>query len=99
MAALLCALLSVEASAEETYVSGHITNLTSTTAGIMIMMSGGVPGNCAGTPYGWMLIPETSKAMVAMALAMWASGRTGASVYTHMGSGGYCVIDQLDPHE
>ena len=41
----------------EAYLPGSITNITSTTEGLMIMLDTGVPTNCAGTPNGWMLIP------------------------------------------
>lgn len=85
-------------SAEQTYLGGSITNVTSHSGGLLIMLSSGVPTNCTGTPYGWMLIPEVNKTMVALALMTYAQGK-GAVVYTDSNGGsGICVINQFDPN-
>jgi len=65
---------------------------------MLIMMDAGVPDNCQGTPYNWMLIEETHKTMLSVALAMWSTGKKSAVVYTTGLDGtGYCIIGQLDP--
>lgn len=46
--------------AADHYLSGTVTNITSVPNGLMIMLDTGVPTNCTGTPYGWMLIPEAN---------------------------------------
>lgn len=80
------------------YVAGKIINITSTGNGMMMMLDTGVPDNCQGTPYNWMLIKESHKTMLSVALAMWATGKNSAVVYTSGLDGtGYCIINQLDP--
>lgn len=83
------------------WTGGNILNLTSTSAGVMIIMDSGAPDNCAGTPHGWLLVRNQDKVMAAMVMAMWASERKAATVYT---SGidrgtGFCVVTQVDPAE
>lgn len=64
------------------------------------MLDTGVPTNCKGTPYNWMLIKEENKTVISMALTMWASGRSGLAVYTAgLNPGSYCAIIQLEPNE
>lgn len=63
----------------------------------MVMLDGGPPTNCAATPYGWMLIRESNKTMVAATLALWLAGRPRVTVYVNPYAGGYCVINQIDP--
>lgn len=83
------------------YQSGRISNLTTVTQGVMIMLDSGLPDNCVGAPYGWMLIPETNKAMTALVLGMWLNGtaaNTPIYVYTNdYVPGNYCVVNQVDP--
>jgi uncharacterized membrane protein YphA (DoxX/SURF4 family) len=87
-----------QALAADTYQSGRINNITTTTQGLMLMLDTGMPTQCAGSPYGWMLIPEANKTMVATALALWLSGVRDVTVYVNAYSGsGFCVINQLDP--
>lgn len=86
------------ASAADSHQVGSITNVTATTDGLMVMLDNGPPTNCAATPYGWMLIPEINKTMVAATLALWLVGRTRVTVYTSgTYAGGMCVINQIDP--
>jgi len=78
--------------------SGNITNLTSTSSGVMIMLSGTLPDNCQGTPYGWMLIPQEYKAMTAVVLLAYQN-KQGIAVYTQPStSGGFCTINQVNPY-
>ena len=81
------------------YQSGKIKNLTATTSGIMIMMDKGLPDNCVGTPYGWLLIKEENKALTSAVLTIWASGKGTGTVYTsgRVNGTGYCIVNQFDP--
>lgn len=89
-------LFSQPASAGENYLNGSIVNLSSAADGLMIMLSNGVPTNCTGVAYNWMLIPEANKTMIAVALLVWQAQGT-AMVYTNALSGGVCTINQFDP--
>jgi hypothetical protein len=96
---VLAALISMPALAGPYYLGGNVSNMTTTAQGVYIMLDSGVPENCKGTPYGWMVIREANKTMAAAVLAMWASGRRGATVYTSGIDGtGYCIINQVHPH-
>lgn len=97
-AALAAAVPGTPAQAAETYLAGTISNITTGPTGMRIMLDTGVPNNCTGTPYGWMLIRQEDKSMVAAALAMWFSGQRKVVVYTNAYSDTtYCIINQLDP--
>ncbi|MEO8018734.1 MAG: hypothetical protein ABI769_13040 [Pseudomonadota bacterium] len=98
---LLCAL-STSARAEATYISGHISNVTFAGDFVMIMVDAGLPGNCAGTSYGWIKIPPANKAMTAYVLGLSLSGnqaQTLLTVYTQGLVDGYCWVSQIDPAE
>ncbi len=75
IAIIAASLLNNPLHAGEDYLSGNIINLTSVTSGLMIMLDSGIPNNCRGTPYGWILIKEENKAITSVALTMWASGK------------------------
>lgn len=91
-------LFSAFSYAADHYLSGTIVNVTTTASGLMVMLDNGIPTNCQGTPYNWMLIKEENKTMISMVLAMWASGKKTATVYTAgITPGSYCEITQLDP--
>ena len=96
-------LCSTTANSGPTYNSGRITNVTFAGDTILVMLDVGVPDNCAGTPYGWMMIPASSKSMSAFILGLWLRGdlaQTSMSVYTSGRDGsGYCQIAQIDPVE
>jgi hypothetical protein len=101
-AALTSVALSASAScfAEDTYLSGTVTNLTSITSGILLKLDTGLPTNCIGSPWGWMLIRAENRPMTALLLTMYASGRKRATVYTvGVTQTGYCEISQYDPEE
>jgi hypothetical protein len=86
-------------AAAESYLSGKITNITSTSAGLMLMLDTGLPDNCEGTPWGWMLIPKAETTMISVALAMYTSGRLSVTVYTNpRAATGWCTVNQFDPH-
>jgi hypothetical protein len=104
MKALLCVILvacAVPVYAESTYLSGKITNITSGTSGLMIMLDSGVPDNCQGTPYNWMLIPEANKTMIATILLFYSSDKNKIyTIYTQgCNPGEFCIINQVDPSE
>jgi hypothetical protein len=84
--------------ATDVYQAGAISDITSTREGLLLKLNSGLPTNCTGTPWGWMIIPESNKTMVATALILWASGQRNVVVYTDGYTGnGYCAINQLDP--
>jgi len=60
------------------------------------MLDTGVPDNCVGTAYGWMVIPETAKTMITVALLARLQNWP-VVVYTDARTSGYCTINQLDP--
>lgn len=93
-------IFSAPSYAADYYLSGNIINITTTTGGLMIMLDSGIPTNCKGTPYNWLLVKEENKTMISMALTMWASGKKGLTVYTAaLNPGSYCEIIQIDPYE
>jgi hypothetical protein len=93
-------LSSVSAVAQNT--TGHITAIDATVNGLMVMTDGPLPSNCTGTPFNWLLIPAANSPMVALAMGVYLSnGLNGAaevSFYTTgIGTGGFCIISQVQP--
>jgi hypothetical protein len=91
---------SAQAQTSTGYTSGHISNVTFVDDYVMIMVDAGLPGNCAGTSWGWMKIPVASKAMAAFVVGLWMRGdaaQTTVTVYTDGLVDGYCRITQIDP--
>src|SRR4051812_37283170 len=96
--ALSSLLIAAPAFAEPSWLSGNIFDVTSFPGGLGVRLTTGVPDNCAGAAYGWMTIKETNKAMLALALTMWATGKTAVTVYTYpISAAEGCVIGQFDP--
>jgi len=93
-------LAASSAQAADTYQSGHITRVSYTTAGVLIMLDAGPPTNCSATPYGWMMIAPQYTAMSAFVTGLWFRGDAAAkqlAVYTSGIDGtGYCQINQID---
>jgi hypothetical protein len=80
------------------YVFGQITNYTSIEGGLLLIVDNGVPNNCSGTPYGWMIIPDTDKAMLAMAFMRISQENMGVALYSNGSySLGFCRVTQYDP--
>lgn len=82
-------------------ISGTISGFTSVsvaagvpTPGILVRISGGLPDNCIGTAYGWLLIPEANKAMMATALLAKATNKS-VTVFTSGLNGGFCTVIQV----
>ena len=92
-------LLSLNAVAATSHQAGDISNLTASTDGIMIKINNGLPDNCDGTPYGWMLVKQEHTALTSVVLAAWVSGNKAGTVYTsgRENGTGYCLITQFDP--
>jgi hypothetical protein len=91
------------ADAYPTHIYGRIINVSFAKDDVMIMMDVGVPDNCVGTPYNWMLIPPADKATKSLILGLWLRGdvtQVPMTVYTSgRNNGGYCEINQIDPVE
>lgn len=89
------------AHAEQTYLTGTISNVTFAGDTVLVRLDTGVPGNCAGTPYGWMMVPSASKPMIGFVTGLWMRGDASSvtvTIYTDgLGGWGYCTINQLDP--
>jgi len=99
IAVLFGLVLSLSTYAGNGYQWGKITNLTAVTGGIMIMLDTGLPDNCAGSPYGWMLIKQSNTAITSVVLATWVSGKKQGTIYTsgRENGTGYCLVTQYDP--
>jgi hypothetical protein len=94
------AAFGAQAQVQATYVTGTITDTTSTPLGYLIRLDTGRPTNCNGAPFGWMLIKSENKAVMATAMMMFALGKKTATVYTTgIGPSGHCEVDQYDPAE
>jgi len=87
------------AIAAPAYVTGKITNLTTTIQGIMITIDAGVPTDCVNSPGGWMLIPTTYGAIASLTLSIWLRGDAHATVYVSPTTDSYCAVNQVDPVE
>lgn len=81
------------------HLGGKISNLTAVKPGILVMLNNGMPDNCAGSPYGWMLIKQENTAITAVVLSAWALGKTQGTIYTtgRENGTGYCLVSQFDP--
>jgi len=95
------AFASTSAQAYEAHQDGRISDITVAGNTVLIRLDSGLPDNCAGTPFGWMQIPEANKVMQSLVLGMWLRGdaaQTYVVVYTDgRTGGGYCQINQIDP--
>jgi hypothetical protein len=82
------------------YISGVITNYTAIAGGLLIMFDSGIPDNCAGTPYNWIIIAETDKTMLAMALMRISQDNMQAAVYSNgQRYLGFCRAIQFNPQD
>lgn len=86
--------------AADSYQTGHITRVSYTADSLIIMLDSGPPTNCAGSAYGWMMVPAANKPMLAFVTGLWMRGDAAAEsivVYTNpTDSSGFCQISQLD---
>jgi hypothetical protein len=96
----LCALISVSANSSvgAGHVVGKITNLTSTSGGLLVRIgSNEVPLNCTSGKK-WLEIKQENTAMTALTITAWTLGRN-VVVYTSPATSGYCRVTQVDPGE
>lgn len=88
------------AQAQYNYEVGHITRVSYTQAGVLIMMDGTLPTNCSGTTAGWMLINSSYPSMVAFTTGLWMRGDASSvsvTVYTAgIDSTTFCEVNQID---
>jgi hypothetical protein len=100
IASAALAAVGAQAQVQTTYVTGTITDTTSTPLGYLIRLDTGRPTNCNGAPFGWMLIKSENKVVIATVMMMFALGKKTATVYTTgIGPSGHCEVDQYDPVE
>jgi hypothetical protein len=98
IAVLIMVVITGETVAGPDYISGNVKNYTAIQGGLMIMVDTGVPDNCAGTPYGWLIIAEADKAMLAMAFMRINQGNMGVTAYSDGDFYlGFCRVVQYDP--
>jgi hypothetical protein len=87
------------AGAANGYISGHIVSSTFVGDAIYIKVDAGLPDNCAGSPFGWMVIPASAKPMAAYVIGLKLRGDLSQPLVTVYTTGrdasGYCQIDQL----
>ncbi|MDP5279763.1 hypothetical protein Q9Q95_12590 [Sphingomonas sp. DG1-23] len=99
--ALLAVLAAPAAQASDPYtgyISGRVVDITSTNAGLMMRMDDGrIPTLCGTSSYGWMLVPQSSSAMISVFLTYWGTGRKNFTIYVDQAAGSACVVDQIDP--
>lgn len=93
-------LLATPALAQQSHKWGTIGDITSVEGAILIRLDSGLPDNCTGSPWGWMIIPRKSKEIQATLMMFYAMGKRSGTVYTSgRPDGGYCEINQWDPAE
>ncbi|MPS62317.1 MULTISPECIES: ABC transporter ATP-binding protein [Acinetobacter] len=90
------------ANAEQDYVSGTITRITSVTAGLLIKLEpGNLPDVCKNkTAYGWMLIPQARKTIIAVTLSQWYQKKRSVTVYVdrdYSNNPSFCTVQQVEP--
>lgn len=97
------ACLAEPARAGASWVCGPISNLTSTTDGLIVRIGEPpiVPDNCAGPQNGgyWMLIPNAASTMVSVTLSRWLVGKKNFCIYTTPTTNTYCAVSQAHPQE
>ena len=82
------------------HVAGVISNISSTPAGLLIMMSGSAhPLNCVSPPGGWMLIKSEHAVMISLTMTNFYNGQKSFVIYTTSSSADYCQVIQADPAE
>lgn len=93
---VFCIGYSVAQGSTNSDTTGFISAQTSNAQGLLVQVSGGLPTNCTGTPYGWILIPEANKTMVSLTLTAIAQNRQ-VKVFTNGIPQGqtFCVAIQV----
>ncbi len=91
-------LVSAQAQGAQNHLNGNISNFTATVGGLMIMLDAGIPDNCAGTPYGWMMIKQEHTTLTSTVLALILAGKKKGTVYTTgIDASGHCIVSQFHP--
>jgi hypothetical protein len=97
--ALIILAVTVPAFGGPNYIIGNLSNYSAVQAGLLIMVDNGIPDNCAGTPYNWMIIANEDKAMLAMAFMRINQDELGVVVYSNgVFYNGFCRVIQYDPY-
>lgn len=101
--ALAAACVAAPAQASDPhpgYITGKVTDITSTAAGLMIRMDDNrVPTLCGAPSVGWMLVPQSNSTMISVFLSYWATSKKNFTIYADPVAGGYCTIGQIDPED
>ena len=96
--ALIILSVTAPAFAGPNYVYGNLNGYSTVPGGLLIMVDTGIPDNCAGTPYGWMIIAEEDKAMLSVALMRINQDLMGVGIYSAgVFYQGFCRAIQLQP--
>jgi hypothetical protein len=99
IAILIMVVTIGQAIAGPNYIIGNVSNYTAIPSGLLIMVDTGMPDNCAGSPYNWMIIANEDKAMLAMALMRISQDQMGVTVYSAgVFYSGICRLTQYDPN-
>ncbi|MDH2636491.1 ABC transporter ATP-binding protein [Acinetobacter nosocomialis] len=90
------------ANAEQDYVSGNLTQITSITEGLLIKLEpGNLPEVCKNkTAFGWMLIPQARKTILAVTLSQWYQKKRSVVVYVdrdYSTNPNFCTVQQIQP--
>ncbi len=88
--------------AEAIYTTGTLTRITSITEGLLIKLeAGNLPDVCKNkTAYGWMLIPQSRKTIIAVTLSQWYQKKRSVTVYVdgdYSHNPNYCTVQQVEP--
>lgn len=95
---VLLASISSASYADEYHLNGNLDNITSSPDGLLIKLDSGVPTNCEGVDYNWMLVKEEHISMVSLVLTLYALEKTNITVYTKpLTEDGICEVTQVDP--
>lgn len=100
---LLLTLLTQQVFATEIYdtyiFGGKLYEITSISEGLLIRLENNTqPLSCPKNNYGWMLIPQSSKAILSVTLAHWYQKKRSVDIYVEPYIGtGYCRVSQVHP--
>ena len=80
--------------------NAHIARVACVSTGVLIMIEGALPTNCAGTPCGWLMVGSSSTGMIAFITGLWMRGdasQMSVVVYAAgVDSMTYCQVNQVD---
>ncbi|MEN8283477.1 ABC transporter ATP-binding protein [Acinetobacter gerneri] len=80
-----------------------MTQITSISTGLLIKLeSGNLPDVCKNkSAFGWMLIPQARKTIIAVTLAQWYQKKRAVVVYVdpdYSTDPNYCTVQQVAPN-